>query len=122
MAAIGDIGFSIIPKFESIYTSAAPSILAVQQNLTLHRSHKSRIEIPTFLSHFRRSNRVYGGDDSNFSEIREAGRYEHNKLRCRGGRVYRVQNLALFTGTVEGVGTSSNVPTFAKATWTDLEL
>jgi hypothetical protein len=40
-----DIGFSIIPKFGSIYTFIAPSTLAVQWDVTLHRPHKSRIEL-----------------------------------------------------------------------------
>jgi hypothetical protein len=69
MAATGDIGFSMIPKFGSIYTSAAPSTLAAQRNLTLHHPHKSRIEIPTFLSHSRRPNRICGWNESRSSEI-----------------------------------------------------
>jgi hypothetical protein len=68
-AAMSDIGFSVVPKVGSIYTFNAPSKLAVQRDLTLHRPHQSHIEGPILLIYSRRLNRVYGWDESTFVEV-----------------------------------------------------
>lgn len=62
-AAMADLGFSVLPKFGSVYTFCPPASLQAKKSLTLHRPHKSNIEgwlIPTFA---RRLNRVYGWDE-----------------------------------------------------------
>jgi hypothetical protein len=68
-AAMSDIGFSVVPKVGSIYTFNAPSTLAVQRDLTLHRPHQSHIEGHILLIYSRRLSRVYGWDESTFVEV-----------------------------------------------------
>lgn len=65
-AAMADLGFSVVPKFGSVYTFLPPDTVAVKKSLTLHRPHKSRIEgyvLPIFA---QRLNRVYGWGDGTF--------------------------------------------------------
>ncbi|KAI0123759.1 hypothetical protein BJ170DRAFT_703838 [Xylariales sp. AK1849] len=58
-AAMGDLGFSIFPKYGSVYTFH-PQRTSNQRPLTLHRPHSSRIEGYKLLFYPRRLNRVYG--------------------------------------------------------------
>nr|ABY83629.1 ipa protein [Plenodomus lingam] len=44
VAAMADIGFSIMPKMGSIYAFRPPERMGVQRGLTLHRPHQSNIE------------------------------------------------------------------------------
>ena len=44
VAAMGDLGFSIVPKFGSVSTFLPPDSIGVKQSITVHRPHKSRIE------------------------------------------------------------------------------
>ncbi|KAK0653029.1 hypothetical protein B0T16DRAFT_435514 [Cercophora newfieldiana] len=65
-AAMAELGFSVVPKFGSVYTFIPPSTLAVQKPLTLHRPHKSHIEghlIPIFA---QRLKRTYGWGEESF--------------------------------------------------------
>ncbi|ROV99789.1 hypothetical protein VSDG_03001 [Cytospora chrysosperma] len=65
-AAMADLGFSVLPKFGSVYTFSPPETMKAKKSLTLHRPHKSNIEgwsVPTFA---RRLNRVYGWDENTF--------------------------------------------------------
>ncbi|KAJ9398556.1 hypothetical protein DTO282F9_4511 [Paecilomyces variotii] len=64
--ALVKLGFSILPKFGSVYTFLPPDTMAVRKSLTVHRPHKSRIEgylIPIFA---RRLKRVYGWNKETF--------------------------------------------------------
>ncbi|KAK3938103.1 hypothetical protein QBC46DRAFT_451435 [Diplogelasinospora grovesii] len=58
-AALVDLGFSVLPKFGSIYTFLPPDTMAVK-SFTVHRPHKSRIEGYMILVFARRLKRVYG--------------------------------------------------------------
>jgi hypothetical protein len=66
VAAMTDLGFSVVPKNGSIYTFVPLDKMAVQRNLTLHRTHQSCIEGSRLLFYSRRLKRVYGWDDSTF--------------------------------------------------------
>lgn len=43
-AAMGDLGFSIIPKFGSVFTFLPPGRVSAVKSFTMHRPHKSNIE------------------------------------------------------------------------------
>ncbi|KAK6063532.1 hypothetical protein SCUP515_12366 [Seiridium cupressi] len=59
-AAMGELGFSIFPKYGSVYTFVPPQRISNQRPLTLHRPHSSRIEGYKLLFYARRLKRVYG--------------------------------------------------------------
>jgi hypothetical protein len=63
---MADLGFSVIPKFGSIYTFSPPENVTVQRDLTLHRPHQSCIEGWRLLVVSRRLKRVYGWDETTF--------------------------------------------------------
>jgi len=65
-AAMADLGFSVIPKFVSIYTFGPPEKVTVQRDLTLHRPHQSITEGWRLLVVSRRLKRVYGWDETAF--------------------------------------------------------
>ncbi|TLD34354.1 hypothetical protein PspLS_01215 [Pyricularia sp. CBS 133598] len=65
-AAIAELGFSVMPKFGSIYTFLPPESLNVRKSVTFHRPHRSQIEgfsVPIFA---QRLNRVYGWKKESF--------------------------------------------------------
>lgn len=65
-AAMADLGFSVLPKFGSVYTFSPPENMNAKKSLTLHRPHKSNIEgwlVPIFA---RRITRAYGWDENTF--------------------------------------------------------
>jgi hypothetical protein len=66
VAAMTDLGFSVVPKVGSIYTFVPSAKVAVQRDLTLHRPHQSCIEGSRLMIYSRRLKRVYGWDDSTF--------------------------------------------------------
>jgi hypothetical protein len=66
VAAMTDLGFSVVPKVGSIYTFVPPEDVAVQRDLTLHRPHQSRIDGWQLLVYSQRLTRVYGWNDSTF--------------------------------------------------------
>lgn len=66
VAAMTELGFSVIPKMGSIFTFAPSEKMQVQRDLTLHRPHQSSIEGPRLLVYSRRLKRVYGWDESTF--------------------------------------------------------
>ncbi|KAH7017420.1 hypothetical protein EDB80DRAFT_704864 [Ilyonectria destructans] len=68
-AAMADLGFSVLPKFGSIYTFNPPEPMTVKRSLTLHRPHKSRIEGYLLLIFARRLKRVYGWGEQTFETI-----------------------------------------------------
>lgn len=59
-AAMGDLGFSILPKYGSVYTFLPPQGISSQRSLTLHRPHSSHIEGHKLMFYARRLKRVYG--------------------------------------------------------------
>lgn len=65
-SAMTELGFSVLPRFGSIYTFIPPSSMAVQRRLTLHRPHQSDIEGSRLLGYSRRLKRMYGWDETTF--------------------------------------------------------
>ncbi|KAF2969081.1 hypothetical protein GQX73_g4460 [Xylaria multiplex] len=65
-AALADLGFSVIPKFGSVFTFFPPDSMVTQKPLTLHRPHRSRIEGYLLLVFARRLNRQYGWGEGTF--------------------------------------------------------
>ncbi|KAI1085408.1 hypothetical protein F5B20DRAFT_2517 [Whalleya microplaca] len=65
-SAMADLGFSVIPKFGSVYTFFPPKTMPVQRPVTLHRPHRSRIDGYLVLTFARRLRRVYGWIDQTF--------------------------------------------------------
>ncbi|KAJ8130369.1 hypothetical protein O1611_g3263 [Lasiodiplodia mahajangana] len=65
-AALAEVGFSVIPKFGSVFTFIPPESMAIQKPLTLHRPHQSRIEGYLLLVFARRLNRLYGWGEETF--------------------------------------------------------
>ena len=65
-AAMADLGFSVTPKYGSVYTFSPPESMSIKKPITVHRPHKSRIEgyhIPIFA---RRLERTYGWGNETF--------------------------------------------------------
>lgn len=67
-AAMGDLGFSVMPKFGSVYTFYPPEGMGMQRSVTFHRPHKSRIEGYLLLTFARRLERAYGWAEQTFKE------------------------------------------------------
>ncbi|XRM43702.1 hypothetical protein ABZX51_006857 [Aspergillus tubingensis] len=65
-AAMVDLGFSVIPRFGSVYTFSPPQEYAAQKAITLHRPHKSHIEGYRLLIIGRRPGRRYGWNQNSF--------------------------------------------------------
>ncbi|RYP46775.1 hypothetical protein DL768_007064 [Monosporascus sp. mg162] len=65
-AAMADLGFSVIPKFGSVYTFSPPEDMPVQKSVTFHRPHKSRIEGYRLLEFASRLKKVYGWAERTF--------------------------------------------------------
>ncbi|KAJ2978078.1 hypothetical protein NUW58_g7610 [Xylaria curta] len=65
-AALAELGFSVIPKFGSVFTFFPPDDMSIQKPITLHRPHKSRIEGHLLLIFARRLNRLYGWKQETF--------------------------------------------------------
>jgi hypothetical protein len=66
IAAMTDLGFSIVPKYGSVYTFCPTAKMEVQKSLTLHRPHGPTIEGWRLLMCARRLKRVYGWDEAIF--------------------------------------------------------
>lgn len=65
--AMAELGFSVMPKYGSVYTFSPPDGMNVKKSFTVHRPHKSSIEgylIPVFA---RRLKRTYGWDENAFN-------------------------------------------------------
>ncbi|PTB36873.1 hypothetical protein M441DRAFT_61593 [Trichoderma asperellum CBS 433.97] len=68
-SAMAELGFSVVPKYGSVYTFSPPDSMNVKKSFTVHRPHKSRIEgylIPIFA---RRLKRTYGWSEGTFKAI-----------------------------------------------------
>lgn len=66
-AAMGKLGFTIFPKYGSVYTFHPPSTMPVKRPFTTHRPHQSTIEGYRILHLARRLKRVYGWDEDTFT-------------------------------------------------------
>lgn len=65
--AMADLGFSVMPKFGSVYTFYPPKSIAVQRSVTFHRPHKPNIEGYLLLMYGRRLKKVYGWGEHTFT-------------------------------------------------------
>ncbi|KAL7786230.1 hypothetical protein V8C37DRAFT_392628 [Trichoderma ceciliae] len=65
--AMGELGFSVIPKYGSVYTFSPPDSMNVKKSFTVHRPHKSRIEGYLIPIYARRLKRTYGWGESTFT-------------------------------------------------------
>ncbi|KAK1639226.1 hypothetical protein BDP81DRAFT_480108 [Colletotrichum phormii] len=63
--AMAELGFSVLPKYGSVFTFMPPDTMAVQRPFTIHRPHKSQIEGYRTLIYSRRLTRAYGWDEKN---------------------------------------------------------
>lgn len=67
--AMAELGFSVMPKYGSVYTFSPPDGINEKKSFTVHRPHKSRIEgylIPIFA---RRLKRTYGWGEGTFKAM-----------------------------------------------------
>lgn len=64
--AMADLGFSVFPKFGSVFTFYPPESMSIRRPLTLHRPHGSHIEGYQLLIYARRLKRAYGWNDGMF--------------------------------------------------------
>ncbi|KAH7149980.1 hypothetical protein B0J13DRAFT_583377 [Dactylonectria estremocensis] len=69
VTAMVDLGFSVLPRYGSIYTFLLPDSRDVKKSLTLHRPHESRTEKYLILMIPRRFKRVYGWGEHTFETI-----------------------------------------------------
>lgn len=58
-AAMADLGFSVTPKYGSVFTFHPPESMGATRSLTLHRPHASEIEGHVLLIFSRRLHRTY---------------------------------------------------------------
>lgn len=68
-AAMAELGFSVIPKFGSVYTFLLPNSMAVKKSLTIHRPHGSNIQGYLTLVFASRLKRVYGWSEKTFEIV-----------------------------------------------------
>jgi len=68
-SAMVNIGFSVVPKFGSVYAFLPPDTLVAKKPLTLHRPHGSRIEGYMIPIVARRLKKVYGWDETTFEVV-----------------------------------------------------
>ncbi|KAF7908185.1 uncharacterized protein EAF01_003940 [Botrytis porri] len=68
--AMVDLGFSVIPKFGSVYTfSPAAKDVGREKSITFHRPHKSEIEGWKLVMFASRLKRIYGWNEQSFKVI-----------------------------------------------------
>ncbi|CAJ0554385.1 Ff.00g128980.m01.CDS01 [Fusarium sp. VM40] len=65
-AAMAELGFSVIPRFGSVYTFRPSESIAAQRPVSIHRPHQSQIEGYLTLILARRLNRAYGWSETSF--------------------------------------------------------
>lgn len=66
-AAMVDVGFSVIPKFGSVFTFLPPQEVKPNRAFTIHRPHLSEIEGYKLLYFANRLKRAYGWDTESFA-------------------------------------------------------
>ncbi|KAJ5577663.1 uncharacterized protein N7459_006627 [Penicillium hispanicum] len=64
--AMGALGFTVLPKYGSVYTFYPPDTMAMKRPFTVHRPHKAMIEGYRLLILARRLKRVYGWSAETF--------------------------------------------------------
>ncbi|KAK1993732.1 hypothetical protein LX36DRAFT_242556 [Colletotrichum falcatum] len=69
VAAMAELGFSVLPKYGSAFTFLPPGTMAVERPFTVHRPHKSVIEGYMTLIYARRLTRAYGWDEKTFTVV-----------------------------------------------------
>ncbi|WYZ43697.1 hypothetical protein EsH8_VII_000133 [Colletotrichum jinshuiense] len=67
--AMADLGFSVLPKYGSVFTFMPPESMAVKKPFTVHRPHKSWIEGYTSLIFAQRLKRAYGWGEDTFEVV-----------------------------------------------------
>ncbi|KAL2107278.1 hypothetical protein VUR80DRAFT_5445 [Thermomyces stellatus] len=65
-AAMAELGFSVVPRFGSVYRFMPPGAMAVKGPFTVHRPHGARIEGYRLLVFARRLGRAYGWGPETF--------------------------------------------------------
>lgn len=65
-SAMGDLGFSVVPRYGSVFTFLPPESMGAQKSLTLHRPHKANIEEWLLPRYARRLQKVYGWGKDTF--------------------------------------------------------
>ncbi|KAF9764609.1 hypothetical protein IL306_002778 [Fusarium sp. DS 682] len=65
-AAMSELGFSVLPRFGSVYTFRPPEDMAIKRPVSIHRPHQSQIEGYLLLIFARRLNRAYGWSEDTF--------------------------------------------------------
>ncbi|KAF5018007.1 hypothetical protein F66182_10033 [Fusarium sp. NRRL 66182] len=68
-AAMAELGFSILPRFGSVYTFRPPETMSIKRPLSLHRPHQSQIEGYLTLILARRLSRAYGWNENTFETV-----------------------------------------------------
>ncbi|CCF42619.1 hypothetical protein CH063_02879 [Colletotrichum higginsianum] len=64
--AMAELGFSVLPKYGSVFTFVPPETMAAKRPFTIHRPHKSQIEGYRTLIYARRLKRAYGWNEKTF--------------------------------------------------------
>ncbi|KAM0344171.1 hypothetical protein ACHAPU_007893 [Fusarium lateritium] len=65
-AAMAELGFSVLPRFGSVYTFRPSETVAFKRPVSIHRPHQSQIEGYLILILARRLNRAYGWSAESF--------------------------------------------------------
>ena len=65
---MAELGFSVIPRFGSVYTFSPPEGMSVKRPVTVHRPHGARVEGYRVLLLGKRLARVYGWGKGTFVE------------------------------------------------------
>jgi hypothetical protein len=68
-SAMAELGFSVMPKYGSVYTFSPPESMNEKKSFTVHRPHKSRIEgysIPIFACRLKKT---YGWNEGTFKAL-----------------------------------------------------
>ncbi|EWZ97339.1 hypothetical protein FOWG_01826 [Fusarium oxysporum f. sp. lycopersici MN25] len=65
-AAMSELGFSVLPRFGSVYTFRPSENMDIKRPVSIHRPHKSQVEGYLILILARRLNRAYGWSNDSF--------------------------------------------------------
>ncbi|WKT43565.1 hypothetical protein QSH57_008401 [Fusarium oxysporum f. sp. vasinfectum] len=65
-AAMSELGFSVLPRFGSVYTFRPSKDMDIKKSVSIHRPHQSQIEGYLILILARRLNRAYGWSEDSF--------------------------------------------------------
>lgn len=65
-AAMSELGFSVLPRFGSVYTFRPSEDMDIKRPINIHRPHQSQIEGYMILIFARRLSRAYGWSENSF--------------------------------------------------------